>query len=59
MAERHAIGMLLLDRGPRADEARERLVAAMPGAGVTEPDAVGVFEVALEAESQEDALQRV
>ena len=51
--------MVLLDRGVAADEARGRLAQALPGTEVSEPDDVGVFEVTLEAESQEDALERV
>ena len=59
MAGRCAIGMLVLDRGVAAKDARGRLAAALPGAEISEPDEVGVFEVTLDAESQEDALQRV
>jgi hypothetical protein len=59
MAGRCAIGMLLLDRGVAADDARTRLAAALPTAEVSAPDDVGVFEVTLDADSQEDALQRV
>jgi hypothetical protein len=54
-----AIGMVLLDRGVAADEARTRLATALPGADVSEPDDVGVFEVGLDADDQDDALQRV
>jgi len=59
MAGRCAIGMLVLDRGVAAKDARRQLAAALPGAEISEPDEVGVFEVTLDAESQEDALQRV
>lgn len=59
MAGRCAIGMLVLDRGIAAKDARRQLAAALPGAEISEPDEVGVFEVTLDAESQEDALQRV
>jgi hypothetical protein len=59
MAGRHAIGLVLLDRGVHAREALERLAAALAGADVSDPDDVGVFEVTLDAESQDDALQRV
>ena len=59
MAGRCAIGMLLLDRGVAADDACKQLAAALPGAEISEPDEVGVFEVTLDADSQEDALQRV
>jgi hypothetical protein len=59
MAGRCAIGMLLLDRGVAADDARAQLASALPTAEVSVPDDVGVFEVTLDADSQEDALQRV
>ena len=59
MAGRCAIGMVLLDRGIAARQARKQLAEALPGAEVSDPDDVGVFEVTLDAESQEDALQRV
>jgi hypothetical protein len=59
MAGRCAIGMLVLDRGVAAKDARRQLAAALPGAEISEPDEVGVFEVTLDADSQEDALQRV
>ena len=50
---------VLHDVTPRDEEARAKLAAALPGAEVTEPDDVGVFEVSLDAEDQEDALTRV
>jgi hypothetical protein len=59
MAGRCAIGMLVLDRGVAAKDARRQLAAALPGAEISEPDEVGVFEVTLDADSQDDALQRV
>jgi hypothetical protein len=59
MAERHAIGLVLLDRGELADEALTRFVAALDGATASEPDEVGAFEVSVQADSHEDALQRV
>ena len=59
MAGRCAIGMLVLDHGVAAKDARRQIAAALPGAEVSEPDEVGVFEVTLDADSQEDALQRV
>ena len=52
--------MLMLHYGtPRDQEARAQLAAALPEAEVGEPDEVGVFEVALDAEDREDALLRV
>jgi hypothetical protein len=60
MAERHAVGMLLLHGGtPKDEQERRELAAALGGAEVTEPDEVGVFEIRLEARDQEDALKRV
>jgi hypothetical protein len=60
MPQRYAIGMLMLHSGtPRDRQARAELAAALPEAEVGEPDDVGAFEVALDAEDQEDALTRV
>jgi hypothetical protein len=54
------IGMLLLHPGtPRDQEAREQLAAALEGAKVGEPDEVGVFEVEIDADSEEQALKTV
>lgn len=59
MAEGHRVAMLMLHEGTPQDlEARDRLAATLPGAEVTEPDDVGAFEVVLDAEDQEQALQR-
>ena len=52
--------MFMLHFGtPRDQSAREELAAALPGATVGEPDGLGVFEIELEAENYENALQRV
>jgi hypothetical protein len=59
MAERYAIGMVLLDRGALSDEARSRVVGALDGGTATEPDETGAFEVSIECGSHEEALQRV
>jgi hypothetical protein len=61
MAERHAIGMLLLHGGTTRDrEAVAELEDALPpGSRVGEPDEVGEFEVVVEADDQESALQTV
>jgi hypothetical protein len=60
MAERHKVGMLMEHSGtPRDREAREQLAAVLPGAEISEPDDLGVFEIALEADDQEQALTRV
>jgi thioesterase domain-containing protein len=59
MAERHKVAMLMLHDGtPRDLEAREQLAAALPDAEITQADDVGVFEIGLDAEDQEHALQR-
>ena len=44
---------------PRDRTARVELAAALPDATVSEPDEVGVFEIELEADDYEKALQRV
>jgi hypothetical protein len=59
MAERYSIGMVLLDRGARCEEARSKFAAALDGSPVSEPDETGAFEVSIECESQEAALNRV
>jgi hypothetical protein len=60
MPQRYAIGMLMLHSGtPRDQQARAELAVALPEAEVGEPDDIGAFEVALDAEDQEDALTRV
>lgn len=51
--------LLLHDDSPRDLEAREQLAAVLPGAEVTEASDVGVFDVILDADDQEQALQRV
>jgi hypothetical protein len=54
------VGMLLMHRDtPRDLEAREQLAAALPDATVGRPDELGIFEVELDAEDREAALQRV
>ena len=60
MPQRFAIGMLLMHVDtPRDREARAALAGALPDAEVGEPDELGVFEIALDAEDQDDALTRV
>ena len=60
MAQQHVISMLMLHVGtPRDLEARQQLAEALPDASVGAPDAVGVFEVPIEAEDLEHALTRV
>jgi hypothetical protein len=55
----HRVAMQILEPGQPADEARERLAGALAGATVGEPDANGIFEIAVTAPDQEQALQRV
>jgi hypothetical protein len=58
---RHRVDLLMLHPGtPRDRQAREQLAAALPeGSEVGEPDEIGVFEAAVEAEDFEHALQVV
>ena len=51
--------LLLHDDSPRDLEARRQLAAVLPGAEIGEPSDVGVFDVVLDADDQEQALQRV
>jgi hypothetical protein len=55
----HAVGMYMPERTERAEQARADLGRALPDATVTEPDETGTFEIRLEADDQEQALQRV
>lgn len=61
MAEQHTVEMLLLRPGiPANAKALEELAEALPDdAEVGEPDDLGVFDIRLEAEDQEDALRKV
>jgi len=60
MAQRHAVAMLMLHYGtPRDQQARSELAAVLPDAEVGKPDDIGVFEITLDADDQEHALQRV
>jgi hypothetical protein len=61
MAERRRVGMLLMHGGtPKDMECRERLAESLPDDAVAgEPDELGVFEIELEAEDEEDALTKV
>ena len=52
--------MLMLHFGtPRDQEARAQLASALPEAEVGPPDETGVFEIAIEATDQEEALTRI
>jgi hypothetical protein len=52
--------MLMLHFGtPRDREARAELAAALPEGEIGEPDEVGAFDVALDADDRETALRRV
>ena len=44
---------------PRDQEARQQLAASLPDADIGVPDETGVFEVGIEADEQEEALQRI
>jgi hypothetical protein len=56
----HTVTMFLLHFGtPRDQTAREELAAVLPDATINEPDDIGVFEVEVEADDQEAALQRI
>jgi hypothetical protein len=58
MPERYTIGMFLLHGGsPRDLEALEELEHALPRGDIGEPDDLGVFEITIEAEDEEDALR--
>lgn len=60
MAERRTVEMLLLRPGIAGDrEAIEGLAAALPGAHVGEADENGVFDITVEADDEEDALEQV
>jgi hypothetical protein len=60
MAQRHTVAMLLLHPGtPRDEQARADLADALPGAEVGPSDELGVFEITVEADDVEQALQRV
>ena len=61
MADRYVVAMLMLHVGtPRDQEARRQLADALPpGSEVAEPDEVGVFEVHVDADDYEQALNIV
>jgi hypothetical protein len=60
MTERRSVEMLMMHYGTPLDlEAREQLAAVLPDAEITEPDDVGVFDIVLDAEDEERALERV
>jgi hypothetical protein len=59
MAEYH-VGMLMLHYGtPRDQEARRQLQEALPDGVAGPPDAIGVFEVVVDAQDREDSLRKV
>jgi hypothetical protein len=59
MSARHAVGMHTPHRNERAEQGHAALAAALAEAEVGEPDADGMFEIALEAPDREAALERV
>ena len=56
---RHSVGMVLLTRGERAERARRALADALPGGEVGEVDEDGTFEVHVDADGQNEALEQV
>ena len=60
MPDRHRVAMVMLHTGTPSDrEAWAALRDALPGAETTEPDDAGAFEIVLDADDQERALERV
>lgn len=60
MAQRYTTSMVMLHRGtPRDREAREQLAAVLSDAEIGEADDIGVFEIRLDADDQEQSLERV
>lgn len=61
MPDRYRVGMLLMHGGtPKDLDSLQRLAEALPErAEVGAPDELGVFEIELDAEDQEDALKKV
>src|SRR3954452_10614228 len=60
MSQPHVVALLLLHQHtPRDHQARNQLSSALPDASVGHPDEQGVFEIALHAADQDDALTRV
>jgi hypothetical protein len=60
MPGRHSVAMLLLHPGtPRDEEARRDLAAALPDAEIGPADDTGAFEITLDADDQDAALQRI
>jgi hypothetical protein len=60
MSPRITIEMLMLhEASPRDLEARQQLAEVLPDAEVGEPDDVGAFDIALDADDLEEALERV
>lgn len=47
------------ERSSRDLEARAQLQQVLPEAKITEPDDTGVFEIVLDADDEEQALERV
>jgi hypothetical protein len=60
MAQRSSVAMLLMHGDtPRDLDARQALRAVLADAAVSEPDDLGVFEIVLEADDKEKALERI
>jgi hypothetical protein len=62
MSERHTVCLELIHpdrRGPRTSACIDAVRRALPAAKVGEPDDAGFFTAELDAESHEDATQKV
>jgi nitrate reductase NapAB chaperone NapD len=60
MSQRHKVSMLLRHYpSPRDEEARAQLAAELPDAEISQPDDDGVFDIVLDAEDEDQALERV
>jgi hypothetical protein len=60
MSERHSIALELLQRGPHPIQHVGAMRDVLPDATFTDPDPeTGFFEIQLEADSYDDALQEV
>jgi nitrate reductase NapAB chaperone NapD len=55
----HTVTMHIPERSARADQAVDELAAALPEAEVTEPDENGIFDIVVEADDQEVALEQI
>jgi hypothetical protein len=56
---RQTVAMDILQRTPAAEQAVQDLAGALPGAELTPPDETGIFEVTVEADDFEGALEQI